>query len=170
MHMSKPSNTRSNFSPPAAKGLDDHIAVRVARITEIVTRIATRTIEARWGLTNTDLRLLNILDGAEPMAISEISRRSHVDKAWVSRSLRDLERRKLVVRRNHPKDTRVSLVSISTLGQAQLNQVRPQSLRNEIALLKGIDARLLKRLLDDLEGNAGTVLEQLDVAADRPVK
>jgi DNA-binding MarR family transcriptional regulator len=144
-----------------AKGLDDHIAVRVARITEIVTRIATRTIESRWGLSNTDLRLLNILDHSDEISISEISRRSHVDKAWVSRSLRDLEKRKVVIRRPHPRDSRVSLVVISTRGQALLDEVRPDSLRNEVELLKGIDAKLLKKLLGTLEFNADGLLHEL---------
>jgi DNA-binding MarR family transcriptional regulator len=160
--MSPPSGLSAIVSNPAAKGLDDHIAVRVARITEIVTRIATRTIESRWGLSNTDLRLLNILDNRGRFSISELSRRSHVDKAWVSRSLRDLERRNLVVRRPHPRDARVSLVLLSAKGQELLDEVRPDSLQNEIALLKGIDARLLKRLLGTLESNADGLLQRLE--------
>lgn len=159
--MRRPSNLRAIVSTPGARGLDDHIAVRVARVTEIVTRIATLTIEARWGLTNTDLRLLNILDGAAPMAVSEMSRRSHVDKAWVSRSLRDLEKRRLVLRRSDARDSRVALVSLSARGQALLDEVRPLSLRNEVLLLKGIDAQQLKRMLDALEENADRLLHQL---------
>jgi len=152
---------RSSVSRSTAKGLDDLIAVRIARITEIVTRIATHTIESRWGLSNTDLRLLNILDHSDEISVSEISRRSHVDKAWVSRSLRDLEKRKVVLRRPHPHDNRVSLVVISARGQALLDEVRPDSLRNEVELLKGIDAKLLKRLLDTLESNADGLLHKL---------
>ena len=159
--MSKSSNLRSIASSPDAKGLDDHIAVRIARVTEILTRIATLTIEARWGLRNTDLRLLNILDGSEPMTVSEISRRSHVDKAWVSRSLRDLEKRKLIVRSAHARDSRVSLVDISPRGQALLDEVRPVALRREVELLHGIDAHLLKRLLSRLELNADTMISRL---------
>jgi DNA-binding MarR family transcriptional regulator len=123
--------------------------------------MATRTIERRWGLSNTDLRLLNILDGAEPMAVSEMSRRAHVDKAWVSRSLRDLERRRLATRRAHARDSRVALVSLTEEGQELLDKVRPFALSNEVALLKGIDSRLLKSLLEKLEHNAGTMLSSL---------
>jgi len=159
--MGKPSNLRSIASSPAARGLDDHIAVRVARITEILTRLASLAIEARWGLRNTDLRLLNILDSAEPMAVSEISRRCHVDKAWVSRSLRGLEKRKLVVRCAHPRDSRVRLVGLSPRGQALLDEVRPVALHREIELLRGIDARLLKRLLGQLESNADAMVGRL---------
>ena len=158
--MSKPSSLRSIASAPHAKGLDDHIAVRIARIADIVTRIATLTIEGRWGLSNTDLRLLNNLDGAPPMAVSELSRRSHVDKAWVSRSLRDLEKRKLVSRGSHHTDSRLTLVSLSTRGQALLDEVRPFALNNELELLAGIDARHVKRLLQSLEKNADAQLRR----------
>jgi DNA-binding MarR family transcriptional regulator len=156
--MRKPSNLRSIVSTPGARGLDDHIAVRVARISDIVSRVATLTIESRWGLSNTDLRLLNNLDGAPPMALSELARRSHVDKAWVSRSLRDLEKRKLVRRSSHEKDSRVALISLSAQGQALLDEVRPFALKNEVELLSGVDARQLKRLLDRLEANADAQL------------
>jgi len=168
--MSKPSNLRSIASAPNAKGLDDHIAVRIVRISEIVSRIATLTIEGRWGLSNTDLRLLNNLDGAPPMAVSELSRRTHVDKAWVSRSVRDLESRKLVQRRSHSKDSRLALISLSTRGQQLLDEVRPFALQNEIELLSGIDARLLKKLVDALEANAEAQLDRFQGSPPPAVK
>jgi DNA-binding MarR family transcriptional regulator len=150
--------------------LNDHIAVRIVRISEIVSRVATLTIEARWGLSNTDLRLLNNLDGASPMAVSELSRRAHVDKAWVSRSLRDLESRKLVQRRSHNKDSRLSLISLSKRGQQLLDEVRPFALNNEIELLSGIDARQFKRLLGVLEVNAVTQLQRFQDSHPRAEK
>jgi DNA-binding MarR family transcriptional regulator len=168
--MSRPSNLRSIVSAPNARGLDDHIAVRIARITEIVSRIATLTIEARWGLSNTDLRLLNNLDGSPPMAVSELSRRAHVDKAWVSRSLRDLENRKLVQRRSHSKDSRLALISLTSQGQRLLDEVRPFALKNEIELLSGIDARLLKKLLGTLEENADAQLRRFQALLSPAVK
>jgi DNA-binding MarR family transcriptional regulator len=81
---------------------EDHVAVRIVRISEILQRLATRKIEARWGLRNTDLRILNILDGEESVAVSEVGRRTHVDKAWISRSIRQLMARGLVVRSTDP--------------------------------------------------------------------
>ena len=143
-----------------AHSLNDHIAVRVVRISEALTRTSTRTIEARWGLKNTDLRLLNTLDGEDAVAVSEIARRVHVDKGWVSRSLRELEQRGLVERRADPADTRQTLVSLSAEGRVLLEKVRPQTLRGEARLLNGIDARLLKDMLDRLETNAVSYLEE----------
>ena len=87
-----------------AHRFDDLVAVRVVRISEALARTATRTIEARWGLANTDLRMLNTLDGEmDGLPVSEIARRVPVDKGWGSRSLRALEQRQLVERRADPK-------------------------------------------------------------------
>lgn len=157
--MAEKSNLHSIAQSPEAQGLTDHIAVRVVRISEAVARLATRTIEARWGLRNTDLRLLNVLDGATPIAVSDISRRVHVDKAWVSRSIRELEGRNLVRRHADPKDSRRALVSLTPHGRDLLEEVRPYALRSELRLLEGIDARLLKEMLDRLEENAVALLE-----------
>lgn len=41
-----------------AKSLEDLVAVRIVRIAEVVSRLATQIIEARVALRNTDLRLM----------------------------------------------------------------------------------------------------------------
>jgi DNA-binding MarR family transcriptional regulator len=162
--MNSTASLRSIASNPRARGLTDHIAVRVVRLAESMARHATRTIEARWGLKNTDLRLLNVMDGAGPLTVSELSRRTHVDKAWVSRSLRDLERRKIVCRQADRKDTRLALLSLSAPGQRLLDEVRPIALQSETRMLRGLDARTLKRLLDALESNVEQMLDGLATA------
>jgi len=158
--MARPSPLSSIAASPDAQGLTDHIGVRIVRISEALNRLATRMFAARWGLRNTDLRLMNILDHADPMAVSEISRRAHVDKAWVSRSLRALETRGLVERRADPADTRLTLFALTDHGQSLLEEVRPHALQGEVGLLQGIDGRRLKRMLDRLEANAAAALER----------
>lgn len=48
-----------------------------------------------FGLRSTELRILNVLDGAGSISINEMARRTHVDKAWASRSVGDFEAKKL---------------------------------------------------------------------------
>src|SRR6185295_18229397 len=114
--------------------LEDLVAVRVVRVAEIMARLATRTFQARMGLRNTDLRLLNLLDGTEGVTVNEMARRAHVDKAWVSRSLRELEKSGLVTRRRVRADSRVSLIALSAKGRAMLDQVRPLASARETRL------------------------------------
>ncbi len=138
--------------------LEDLIAVRVVRIAEVMARLATRTIEARVGLRNTDLRLMNLLDGTEGVTVNEIARRAHVDKAWVSRSLRHLEDSGLVTRKGNRKDSRLTVVELSAKGRALLEEVRPLALAREKRLLDGIDDLAFKASLDRLMLNAEAML------------
>src|SRR5438552_4139294 len=78
--------------------LEDLVAVRVVRIAEVLARLATASFETKVGLRNTDLWILNLLDRTDGVTVNEIARRAHVDKAWVSRSLRHLEADGLVLR------------------------------------------------------------------------
>lgn len=146
-----------------AQGLNDHISVKMVRTSEALARIATLKIERRWGLKNTDLRILNTLDGHDDgLPVSELARRVHVDKGWISRSVKQLERRGLVGAKPDPADPRRTLVSMSDVGREKLEEVRPHSLQAEVALLDGIDARKLKAMLDRLEANAAAMLEGLE--------
>ena len=147
-----------NSQRAGGHSLEDLVAVRVVRIAEVVARLATRTIEAEVGLRNTDLRILNLLDRTDGVTVNEIARRAHVDKAWVSRSLRRLEAGGLVLRSSLPQDSRVSLIALTASGRARLNQVRPLAENHESRLLAGIDKALFKGQLDRLMLNAERLL------------
>jgi DNA-binding MarR family transcriptional regulator len=155
-------NRRLRIADPridaVARSLEDLVAVRVVRIAEIVARLATRTFEARFGLRNTDLRLMNLLEGTEGVTVNEIARRAHVDKAWVSRSLRQLEKSGLVTRRRVRADSRVSVIGLSTKGRVLVEQVRPLASARETRLLDGIDTARFKADLDRLMTNAEAML------------
>ena len=143
----------------SVRSLEDLVAVRIVRIAEVMARLATRTIEARVGLRNTDLRLLNLLDGTEGVTVNEIARRAHVDKAWVSRSLRHLEQAGLVTRKSARNDSRLTVVGLCAKGRALLEQVRPLAVAREAHLLEGIDPDTFKASLDRLMLNAEQLLD-----------
>lgn len=142
------------------KSLEDLVAVRIVRIAEVIARLAIQTIERRFGLRNTDLRLMNLLDGKQGVTVNEIARRAHIDKAWVSRSLRELESCGLVARRSHRPDSRVRMVSLSAKGRALLERVRPLAATHERELLAGLDEDQFKLQLERLLANADAMLEQ----------
>ncbi len=138
--------------------LEDLVPVRIVRIAEVIARLATETIEAQVGLRNTDLRIMNLLDGTEGVTVNEIGRRAHIDKAWVSRSIRELESAGLVVRRRNREDSRVWKISLSAKGAELLERVRPLAMAREQRLLDGIDATRFKSELDRLMINAEALL------------
>jgi DNA-binding MarR family transcriptional regulator len=152
---------RAALLPRQSSGLpslEDLVAVRIVRIAEVVTRLATRSIEAKIGLRNTDLRILNLLDRTDGVTVNEIARRAHLDKAWISRSLRQLESDGLVIRNSLQQDSRLSVITLTARGRARLNQVRPLAEDHELRLLAGIDSAAFKRQLDRLMINAEALL------------
>jgi DNA-binding MarR family transcriptional regulator len=122
---------------------------------------SSRHIKELWKISNTDLRLLSTLENEESLPMIEIVRRALVDQAWVSRSLKQLEAKKLVVRRADPTDSRSILVSLTRRGREILEESRPYAQWSEDFLLQGVDAQRLKELLDQLESNTQAMLTAL---------
>lgn len=154
-----------------AKELHDHIADRVCRIADGMIMVSAKSIRKVWNIRHTDLRLLNVLDGEEPLSVNEISRRAIVDQAWVSRSLKMLEQMDLVMRASDPSDSRRSLIKLTKKGHKTLDEVRPYAMKSEKILLKDIDEAKLKQLLDQLELNVEKMLDALEHFTDAaPIK
>ena len=146
----------------SAKALHDHVVARTCRLADAMLRMSSRHIRDLWNLRNTDLRLLNILDGGQPLPVSEISRRALLDQAWVSRSLRAMEASKLVERRSDPGDSRLTLVTLTRRGRAIIDESRPYAEWSEQVLLQGVDEHALKALLDQLEANTLSLIDKLE--------
>lgn len=153
------------------KLLRDHIVARTCRLADAMLGVSSRHIKTMWKISNTDLRLLSALEGGEPMTIVQISRRALVDQAWVSRSLQQLAKKKLVQRQKNPQDSRATLVTLTRRGREILEESRPYAEWSERVLLKGMDEAMLKALLDQLEANTQDMLdalEQFQAAGARP--
>jgi DNA-binding MarR family transcriptional regulator len=145
---------------PFRKTLEDLVAVRIARLADVVARLSRQYVPARLGVPRTDMRLLNLLDGTDGVTVNEIARRAHIDRAWVSRCMRRLEKVGLVSRRGSQVDARVCVVSLSAKGRAALDQIRPLTVTREKRLLEGIDATRFKADLDRLKANAEALLAE----------
>ena len=141
--------------------LRDHVVARTCRLADAMLRASSRHIKELWKISNTDLRLLSTLENEESLPMVEIVRRALVDQAWVSRSLRTLEAKKLVERRADPEDSRATRVSLTRKGRQILEESRPYAEWSEKYLLKGVDEKRLKELMDQLEANTQDMLNAL---------
>ena len=155
------------MTSPKPSTFEDNVGVRIVRLADVLTRLAKIGVEEPWGLRSTDLRILNVLDGSESVAISEIARRTHVDKAWISRSVRELEMKKLVERRLDVEDSRLSLAALTDAGKALLEQMRPLARASEQRVLDGIDEKKFKQQLDKLLENAEEILGSAEALKSR---
>jgi DNA-binding MarR family transcriptional regulator len=150
----QPSPRRRREHAPHIDALIRLIAVRIVRLSELVLRIGTLAFKDRFGVKPTDLRILVILGAYQPISVNEVSRRTHIDKAWISRSLRGLLRRKLIAKTSHPSDNRASLLSLTRQGEALLREIAPVAERYQRQLLEGQRARDVERVLDLLSTRA----------------
>jgi len=136
------------------------VSVRIVRLSELILRIGTITFKGRFGVKPTDLRILVILGAYQPISVNEVSRRTHIDKAWISRSLRDLLHRKLITKTSHPSDSRASLLSLTSKGEALLREIAPVAEGYQRQLLQGQRARDVERMLDLLSARAEDMFQE----------
>jgi DNA-binding MarR family transcriptional regulator len=136
------------------------VSVRVVRIAELILRIGTLTFKERFGVKPTDLRILVMLGAFQPISVNEVSRRTHIDKAWISRSLTPLLRRKLITRTEHPSDSRASLLSLTKKGEALLREIAPVAEEYQRQLLQGQRLRDVERVLDLLSARAEEIFQR----------
>ena len=141
---------------------DDIIAVKLVKLAEAVSRSASQTYEKLYGLKNTELRILGHLSGDGPLAIREISRRSKIDKAWISRSVDGLARRGLVEKTPHPTDSRITLLSLTKRGKELADAVSRLAKKRQDELLAGLSEDEVHRILNVLYERVQQMLEASD--------
>ena len=136
------------------------ISVRIVRLSELVLRIGTLAFKDRFGVKPTDLRILVMLGAYQPISVNEVSRRTRIDKAWISRSLLGLLNRKLITRTAHPSDSRAALLSLTKKGEALLREIAPVAEEYQRQLLQGQRSREVERVLDLLSVRAEEMLQR----------
>jgi DNA-binding MarR family transcriptional regulator len=146
--------------PPHIEALIRLISVRVVRLSDLLLRIGKSTFESRFGVKLTELRILIILGAFRSISVNEISRRTHIDKAWISRSLTGLLRRKLIKKTAHPEDSRASSLSLTAKGEALLREIAPVAEEYQRQLLEGQSGREVERVLDLLAVRAEEMYQQ----------
>jgi DNA-binding MarR family transcriptional regulator len=143
--------------------LQEYVQVRLVQLGETLARVATTTFESRFHLRNAELWILAQLGGKESLPVSEISRRTRIDKAWISRSSRALIRRGLVRRTRHPSDSRVILLALTPKGDELLSKIAPVSRRRHDWLLRGLPKQQVYEVLDALQLRAEALLHDPDL-------
>lgn len=146
--------------PPHIEALIGLISVRVVRLSDLLLRIGKSTFETGFGVKLTELRILIILGAYRSISVNEISRRTHIDKAWISRSLTGLLRRKLIKKTAHPEDSRASSLSLTAKGEALLREIAPVAEEYQRQLLQGQCGRDVERVLDLLALRAEEMYQQ----------
>lgn len=109
------------------------------------------------GLNLTAYRILTVTDVFEAISVSDLSRYNAIDRAQVSRTAADLERRGLVSFLSDPGSRRKKLVALTDAGVALLETVRPRFMQRNRDLEAALGPEALEGLRQGLEALAGTV-------------
>lgn len=151
---------QSAVARPGSTGhpMEDLVQVRMNRLVEIFLHLARKAIFVH-GLRSTDLRIMNILYDEREVSINELARKTHVDKAWISRSVVQLLEKRWINKRQDAHDSRVQLVSLTAKSRRLLDHIRPEVLAHERVLLEGINEVAFKKSMDRLMQNAERLLE-----------
>lgn len=144
--------------------LNDYLPYRMAVVAARMLREAARVYKRRRDpLTTPQWRILAILANFEPLAASEISRISMLDKVAVSRALAQMTRRGFVRRRRTRLDQRVLEVTVTREGWRYYRALVPELKRQERFLrsvLEGGDVAALFSIFERFEALYAAVDER----------
>lgn len=126
----------------------------------------------RFGLSLPEWRVLPLLNRASPIQLSELTLRSTLDKALISRAVRLLEDKGYVTIKGDPGHGRRLVVAITESGRALHDRVLPTARRRQMALLAILDdgeRDTLYRLIDKLAAaiDAGALADEAPVPPNR---
>lgn len=140
---------------------ENFIPIRIRKLADAFQEIAGLVLSGLQGVRFTDSRILAYLTKRNGSSVADISRDLQIDKAWISRLLRELSDRKLVVRSRDPTDSRSVLVTLTDTGRALHDEVMEIVLRHHDTIMAGIDQTAAITFLDRLETNVATVISTL---------
>jgi homoprotocatechuate degradation regulator HpaR len=141
--------------PPLAESLP----VRLMRAREAVM-MHIRPVLRAHGFTEQQWRVLRTVKDLRETEITALAERVFLLPPSLSRILRDLEARGLMLRRPSAHDQRRVLVSVTAEGEAVIQRIEPSLLavRYEIRRLWGVDRlRALTDMLEALEAALGAM-------------
>jgi DNA-binding MarR family transcriptional regulator len=121
----------------------------------------------RAGLTRSEFDLLLALrrTGHE-LTPGELARETFASGAGVTKRLKQLTGRGLVVRRGDPRDRRVALVALTDAGRDLVDSLLPAQLAYEESVL----ADLAPEVRQELAGRLGELLTRLEGSLGRPLR
>lgn len=119
--------------------LEEFLPYRLNVVANLVSQALSRLYVERYGIGVPEWRILVTLGQFEVMTAKAIGAHSHMHKTKVSRAVSDLERRKLVMRRENRADRREAFLSLTPAGRAIYNDLAPGALDFADRLLEMID-------------------------------
>jgi homoprotocatechuate degradation regulator HpaR len=124
-----------------------------------------RKVFLQHDLTDPQWRVLRILNQVDELDVSSLAQRSYLMRESLSRILRDLAARGLIVRRASNTDARRIFHTLAPKGRRLLEQVAPAF--NPV--YKDIEARFGIERIEELNGRLAELLDAIQLPEDEGV-
>jgi homoprotocatechuate degradation regulator HpaR len=111
------------------------------------------------GVTEQQWRVLRVLDGAGPMDLKTLAESALLFGPSLSRIIKDLADRSLVLRKENPKDGRGSIVSLTPSGRALIQGTARRTLRQLDSYALKFGGERLQKLISELQIFTGAIRE-----------
>lgn len=149
--------------------LKERAAYRFLHLAGQVMRSLAEMYGPRYGLTIGTWKVLSMIGAYGPMSASELGKHTSLEPDKVTRTVDNLVKRNLVVRREDPADRRRVILTLSAKGKMVNNSIEQVRCCIEVDFLSGLDDRELETLyciLDKLDCRADEIFTDKDAWRD----
>jgi DNA-binding MarR family transcriptional regulator len=108
--------------------LEEFLPYQLNVVASLVSQAQSRNYVDRYGIDVPEWRILVTLGQFETMTAKAVGAHSHMHKTKVSRAVGELEKRKLLVRRENRADRREAFLTLTPAGRAIYDDLAPGAL------------------------------------------
>lgn len=143
--------------PETRLELERFLPYRLVTLAQRLSTALSSIYDAEFGISIAEWRILANLAEKGELNPTEIAAQTSMDKARVTRALKELRARRCLVQKRDAGDGRGYRIRLSARGEQLYGRIAPLALAWEQRLLAGLDAtenRELSRLLGKLNARA----------------
>ena len=119
--------------------LEEFLPYRLNVVASLVSQALSRIYVDRYGIGVAEWRVLVTLGEFDRLTAKAIGAHSHMHKTKVSRAVSELERRKLIARRENSADRRETFLSLTPAGRTIYRDLAPGAIALAQHLFETID-------------------------------
>lgn len=142
---------KDQAAPPTFHDLSSFVTFRIARVQNTLNAHAIATLAAQSDLTLTEWRMLASIESRKQTTAAEIVRHTQIDKAQVSRAIKSLRARNLIIASENLEDHRQQTLSLSDAGRSVFEKLVVVMRQRQAMLTQDIEEDEIKVLFSILE-------------------
>ena len=147
--------------------LDQFLPYRLVSLSQKISHALSAIYREQFGISVAEWRILANLADTGELNPKEVAQQTSMDKAKVSRAIKELSDKQYVVKRRDEQDQRAYWLALSARGRAMYRQIVPLALDWEARLLDALDAseyrdlnRIIEKLARRLEAGESTAVSR----------